>query len=71
MLSEDLEYKVQALDIFDEMLKQSNADVFNKIKPYQRKILDKLQDFMNVLLFQLVLNYKFKIISLKNIKFGL
>lgn len=49
MISGDLDYMVQALDIYDEMLK--NSSIFNKIKPYQREILDKLQGFMKVPLF--------------------
>jgi tetratricopeptide (TPR) repeat protein len=49
MLTGDLEYMVQALDIYDEMLKDSRS--FDKVKPYQREILDKLQGFMKVPLF--------------------
>ena len=49
MLTGDLEYMVQAMDIYDEMLKDPRS--FDKVKPYQREILDKLQDFMKVPLF--------------------
>jgi tetratricopeptide (TPR) repeat protein len=49
MVTGDLEYMVQALDIYDEMLKGREA--FAKVKPFQREILDKLQGFMNVPLF--------------------
>ena len=49
MVTGELEYMVQALDIYDEMLKDRQA--FAKVKPFQREILDKLQGFMNVPLF--------------------
>lgn len=49
MITGDAEYMVQALDIYDEMLKDPMT--FEKIKPYQREILDTLQDFMQVPLF--------------------
>lgn len=49
MVTGDLEYMVQALDIYDEMLKGREA--FAKVKPFQREILDKLQGFMNTRLF--------------------
>lgn len=49
MITGDLDYMVQALDIFDEMLKDPVA--YDKVKPHQREILDKLQEFMGVPLF--------------------
>ncbi len=49
MITGDLEYMVQTLDIYDEMLKDPNT--FDRVKPYQREILDKLQDFMKIPLF--------------------
>lgn len=49
MTTGNLDYMVQALDIYDEMLKGQEA--FAKVKPFQREILDKLQGFMNVKLF--------------------
>lgn len=39
----------EALDVFDELLKIPNA--YDKVKPYQREILDKLEDFMGVKLY--------------------
>ena len=49
MITGDAEYMVQALDIYDEMLK--DPITFEKIKPYQREILDTLQEVMQVPLF--------------------
>lgn len=49
MITGDAEYMVQALDIYDEMLKDRMT--FTKVKPFQREILDKFQGFMNVNLF--------------------
>ena len=49
MITGDAEYMVQAMDIYDEMLK--DPQTFEKVKPYQREILDRLQDFMKVPLF--------------------
>lgn len=49
MVTGDAEYMVQAMDIYDEMLK--DPQTFQKVKPYQREILDTLQDFMGVPLF--------------------
>jgi tetratricopeptide (TPR) repeat protein len=45
----DLGFMVEALDIYDEMLKDPGA--YDKVKPHQREILDKLQDFMGVPLY--------------------
>lgn len=49
MVTHDAEYMVQAMDIYDEMLK--DPQTYDKVKPYQREILDTLQDFMGVPLF--------------------
>ena len=49
MITGDLGHMVEALDIYDEMLKDPAA--YDKVKPHQREILDKLQDFMGVPLF--------------------
>lgn len=49
MLTGDLGYMVEAMDIYDEMLKDPQC--YSKVKPYQREILDKIQDFMKVPLF--------------------
>lgn len=51
MITGEMDYMVQALDIYDEMLKGQHQPTFEKVKPYQREILDKFQDFMNVPLF--------------------
>lgn len=43
-------YKLpEALDIFDELLKEPAA--YDLVKPYQREILDKLEEFMGVKLY--------------------
>ena len=49
MITGNLDHMVEALDIYDEMLKDPAA--YDKVKPHQREILDKLQDFMGVPLF--------------------
>lgn len=36
----------EALDIFDELLKDPEA--YGLVKPYQREILDKLEEFMGI-----------------------
>ena len=49
MITRDFNCMVQALDIFDEMLK--NPELYDKVKPHQRELLDKIQDIMGVPLF--------------------
>ena len=49
MITKDAEYMIQALDIYDKMLKDSFS--YDKVKPYQREILDTIQDIMKVPLF--------------------
>ncbi|MBE6493883.1 MAG: tetratricopeptide repeat protein [Methanosphaera stadtmanae] len=49
MVTHDAQYMVEAMDIYDEMLK--NPAIYDKVKPYQREILDKLQEIMDIPLF--------------------